>query len=98
MSLSIVQRKKLHAAIFGYLVGVGAEPGGGGGAFAETAEVFGREAALTDEDKELVAEGALEVKWKTKRQLEVDLMKVKEWAKGQVPCLPPLLGLSLIHI
>ncbi|CAM9768986.1 unnamed protein product, partial [Laminaria digitata] len=92
MSLSIVQRKKLHAAIFGYLVGVGAEPGGGGGAFAETAEVFGREAALTDEDKELVAEGALEIKWKTKRQLEVDLMKVKEWAKSQVPCLPPLLG------
>lgn len=86
MSLTVLQRKKLHASIFGYLVG--AE----GGAFSDAAASFKAAAALTEEDSQLVTEGALEAKWKTKRQLEIDLVKVKEWAKGQVPCLPPLLG------
>lgn len=86
MSLTVLQRKKLHASIFSYLAG--AE----GGAFSDAAAAFKQAAALTEEDAQLVAEGTLEAKWKTKRQLEIDLIKVKEWAKGQVPCLPPLLG------
>lgn len=86
MSLTALQRKKLHASIFSYLVGFE------GGAFAGTARVFKQEAALSDEDARLVAEGSLEAKWKTKRQLETDLLKVKEWARGQIPNLPPLLG------
>lgn len=86
MSLTILQRKKLHASIFSYLAV--AE----GGAFSDAAAAFKKAAALTEEDAQLVAEGALEAKWKTKRQLEIDLVKVKEWARGQVPCLPPLLG------
>lgn len=88
MSLTLLQRKKLHASIFGYL-----QTAEGGAMFSEAAEAFRREAGLTDDDcTKLVSEGALETKWKTKRQLEIDLIKVKEWVKGQVPCLPPLLG------
>lgn len=86
MSLTVLQRRKLHASIFSYLAE--AE----GGAFSDAAAAFKKAAALTEEDAQLVADGALEAKWKTKRQLEIDLLKVKEWAKGQVPYLPPLLG------
>ncbi|CAN0141375.1 unnamed protein product, partial [Ascophyllum nodosum] len=91
MSLTLLQRKELHAAIYSYLSGGSVEPDGGG-MFTEAAEVFRREAALTEEDTHLVPDGALEAKWKTKRQLEIDLMKVKDWVKVQAPCLPPLLG------
>lgn len=93
MSLTLLQRKKLHASIFGYL-----STAEGGALFVEAAEAFRRESGLSEDDcTKLVSKGALETKWKTKRQLEIDLLKVKEWIKGQLPqctlhSLPPLLG------